>query len=174
MDTTGQRAHRAEVYGTLRGNGLDCEDGTRSLEETAALYQAHRFVVDIYGANPQDFRVWEILALRAVPVVLRNPDQDDLFEGLPVVRVDSWEDLTLSFLENASKRLDAEEGDLAKAHLPYWIHALTRHFEVLDAPATTAATSAAGVAALAVAAVAAAALAATVRARAMRAATKVV
>ena len=124
---------------------------------SASLYRCH------LSEMPRS--VWEILALRAVPVLLRLPDQDELFAGLPVVRVEAWADVTPALLEAARARLRAE-GNLAKAHLPYWLHELTRHFEVPpDAPATKVALAAA--AAVAVVAVAA-------RARAARATTKVV
>ena len=91
----------------------------------------HRFVVSPHGHGRTDFRAFEALAAGAVPIVDYYPEHDQLFDGLPVVRVSDWSTVTPEFLEREWKRLQAgsRAGTVqwTKAFLPYWFARLTAH-----------------------------------------------
>lgn len=61
----------------------------------------------------------------AVPVIQYFEEHDGLFEGLPVVRVTDWTQVTPAFLDHEWARLQraAAEGriGLAKAYFPWWL-----------------------------------------------------
>ena len=94
-------------------------------------YLRHRFVVSAHGHGKTDFREWEILAAGAVPVVQRFPEHDALYEGVPIVRVSEWSEVTPRFLDEEWARLQAEarEGhiDWRKIYFPYWFGRFTAH-----------------------------------------------
>lgn len=128
--------HRHAVVAQLVRAGFDCgrlNDGTYSWEQTVAMYSRHRFVLDIYGRGKQDFRVWEILLAGAVPVIQYFAEQDTLLEGLPVVRVSNWSELTPARLGIEWNRIQrgVDSGSLSwtKAYLPFWFHRFVAHMQ---------------------------------------------
>ena len=58
-------------------------------------------------------------------------EQDELFEGLPVVRVPDWSALTPLLLEREWRFIEEglERGDISwtKVYMPYWLHQHTAH-----------------------------------------------
>lgn len=53
----------------------------------------HSFSISPPGAGMDCHRTWEILALKTVPIVLKTSLYPLLYEGLPVVVVDKWEEM---------------------------------------------------------------------------------
>ena len=94
-------------------------------------YLRHRFVVSVHGHGRTDFREWEILTSGAVPVIDYFEEHDDLFDGLPVVRVRDWSAVTPEFLDAKWERLQVESRagrvDWRKVYLPYWFARYTEH-----------------------------------------------
>jgi hypothetical protein len=92
-----------------------------------------RFVFAPSGYGKQDYRVWEALLAGAVPIVLRVAAQDALLEGLPVVRVDDWAEVTPARLAREWARLEdaAARGEVSwtKLFFPYWFGVLTEGLE---------------------------------------------
>lgn len=78
--------HRVRIVRMLERNGFACDmNTTMPWEVTIERYLRSRFVLAVWGNGHQDFRMWEVLAAGAVPVIQRFAEQDALFEGLPVV-----------------------------------------------------------------------------------------
>lgn len=81
------------------------------------------FVISPPGNGDDCIRIWETLYLGKIPVVLRSPSMR-FFEGLPIMFVDSWQEVTEDSLqqfyneqeERASKGLH----DLDMITLSYW------------------------------------------------------
>lgn len=64
--------------------------------ERGAMWRAtglHAFVAAPYGHGVDTHRVWEALALGAVPVVVAT-SLDALYDNFPVVRIERWEDVS--------------------------------------------------------------------------------
>jgi hypothetical protein len=91
----------------------------KSEEYLADLARA-RFVISPPGNGLDCHRTWEALLLGAYPVVL-STSLNPLYEGLPVLVVESWEEVTPELLE----RKEAEFAQLApykdRLMAPYWI-----------------------------------------------------
>ena len=124
--------HRLRVVRTLQRNGFQCElNETHPWQETMELYLRHRFVLAIWGNGHNDFRVWEALSAGAVPVVQHFDEQNQLFDGLPVVRVRDWSALTPALLEREWQFIQegVQRGSISwtKLFLPYWFHEHTAH-----------------------------------------------
>lgn len=128
--------HRARIAHQLNRSGFDCGmllagEEDRTWEQTMSLYAEHRFVLAMHGRGNQDFRVWEILLAGAVPVMERFDEQDELLEGLPVVRVANWSELTPASLHGEWVRVlrGVQNGSLSwtKLYLPFWLSQFTAH-----------------------------------------------
>lgn len=59
----------------------------------------HRFIVSPLGNGMDCHRTWEALVLGVVPIVRRSTISS-LFDGLPVIIVDKYEDITQELLDN--------------------------------------------------------------------------
>ena len=75
-----------------------------------------KFVASPFGGGLDCHRTWEALALHCVPILHSSP-LDKMFEGLPVLLVNSWTEVTPELL---SKPVGFR--GLAKLHLSYWIN----------------------------------------------------
>ncbi len=85
------------------------------LKETARSY----FVLSPKGLGPDCYRTWEAFICGSIPVVKRSY-LDPLYEGLPVLIVDDWEDINEEFLKEAYKRITSKKYDIKRLYLPYW------------------------------------------------------
>ena len=87
--------------------------------------------MSVHGHGRTDFREWEILTSGAVPVIDYFEEHDDLFDGLPVVRVRDWSAVTPEFLDAEWERLQVESRagrvDWRKVYLPHWFARYTEH-----------------------------------------------
>jgi len=59
---------------------------------------SHPYVLSPPGAGPDCHRHWESLVLGSIPIVIQSPFTK-LLNGLPVLQVDSWEEVTQERLE---------------------------------------------------------------------------
>ncbi|KAJ1451261.1 hypothetical protein M885DRAFT_620961 [Pelagophyceae sp. CCMP2097] len=127
------RARRFAVIEALARNGLPCSHGRVTAEAARARMLESTFVVSPQGKGRACYREWESLAAGAIPLVDwdASPAMTRLYEGLPVVRVRDWRNVTGPFLRAKLEEIRAanERGeiDLGKVYLPYWIARFTEH-----------------------------------------------
>jgi hypothetical protein len=74
----------------------------------------HKFVLSPHGNGLDCHRTWEALALGCIPIMRSSP-LDPMFEGLPVLIVKEWRDVTPELLNNFQPT-----GNLEKLTLTYW------------------------------------------------------
>lgn len=78
----------------------------------------HSFAISPRGYGLDCFRTWEALYLGVIPVLLRrSPAHDAMFDGLPVLFVDSWADVTQSLLVAELERMRRAPYDLNRLRL---------------------------------------------------------
>lgn len=87
----------------------------RYLEDLAAS----KFVFSPRGVGLDTYRLWESLYLGSYPIV-RSSALDPLYEGLPVVVVDQWTDVTESFLTQKYEEMSKNTYQLEKLQMEYW------------------------------------------------------
>lgn len=87
------------------------------------LYQLtlSKFVLSPRGNSLDCHRTWETLLMRAIPVV-KHSYLDPLYEGLPVLIVNEWTDVTEELLEKAWEEMSKKEYQREKLYAPYWIN----------------------------------------------------
>lgn len=79
-----------------------------------------KFVLSPRGNGLDCHRTWEALLMGAVPVV-KTSYLDLIYEGLPVVIVNSWDEVTESFLIQKWDELQKQSFDDSKLTLGYWL-----------------------------------------------------
>ena len=78
-----------------------------------------QFVVSPRGNGLDCHRTWEALYFGAIPIVKRS-GIDELFEDLPVVIIEDWNQVSEEFLKNKLLHLNASPHALEKLWFPYW------------------------------------------------------
>lgn len=64
-------------------------------------------------------RAWESLYLGSIPIV-HTSASDKLFDDLPVLIVDSWDDISEEFLKEKLDEIESKEYNLNKLNFDYW------------------------------------------------------
>lgn len=83
--------------------------------------QNAKFTLSPRGNGIDCHRTWESLAVGTIPVIRSTP-LDPLFEGLPVVIIKEWTDVTEKFLEQQYQALSLKTYNLDKLYMDYWTH----------------------------------------------------
>ena len=83
----------------------------------------YRFVASPPGNGPDCHRTWEALLAGTIPIVLDIPSMGSLFDGLPVMRVRSPEEITPEALEEAYIRFSVPGRSYKweKLFAKYWV-----------------------------------------------------
>jgi hypothetical protein len=79
----------------------------------------HKFVLSPRGNGLDTHRFWETLHLKSIPVVIKNPN-NSYYLDLPVVFVNSWNEVTEEFLNTEYERISNTEYNLEKLYFKYW------------------------------------------------------
>lgn len=84
----------------------------------------YAFVLSPHGNGLDCHRTWEALALGCIPIVKKSA-LDPMYEGLPVLIVNEWHDVTPELLHQIQREY-AERNDwqMAKLTLAYWVNAI--------------------------------------------------
>jgi len=92
-----------------------CRD-TMTRENVWKQMVRYWFVLSPFGIGMDCHRTWEALALGCIPILCQANPQ--LFEGLPVIMVDKWSDVTQEMLENRAPQVKTQIQP--KQWLSYW------------------------------------------------------
>ena len=91
--------------------------------KTWNIQKEFAFVVSPHGGGYDCHRLWEALILGCIPIVKTSPI-DKLYDGLPVLIVNEWSDITIELLTNTI--IDFKEKEInnmfsyEKLTLHYW------------------------------------------------------
>jgi len=80
----------------------------------------YAFVVSPPGEGLDCHRTWEALCLGCIPIMISTPI-DSMFDGLPVLIVKSWSDVTQELLQTTISEYNMKEWCLDKLKLKYWM-----------------------------------------------------
>ena len=79
----------------------------------------HKFTFSPRGLGPDCYRTWEALSVGTIPIVKKS-HLDGLYEGLPVLIVDSWEQVTEEFLADRYEEILSKKVNREKLTIGYW------------------------------------------------------
>jgi hypothetical protein len=91
----------------------DVQDALTTHYETISKYT---WTLCPCGWGQDTHRLWEALYLGSIPVVVKS-NLSPLYVGLPVIQLDTWDDLSLGALERLSKALPT---DRRNAYFEHW------------------------------------------------------
>ena len=80
----------------------------------------YAFVVSPHGNGLDCHRTWEALCLGCIPIVKTSP-LDFLYDGLPVLVVDSWSHVSMELLERTQLEYSTRTFSYEKLRLEYWM-----------------------------------------------------
>jgi len=79
----------------------------------------YKFVLSPPGAGEDCHRTWEALYVGCIPIV-RSSAINELYVGLPVLVIDSWDVINEEFLNQKWKEMTERKYDMSKLTLEYW------------------------------------------------------
>lgn len=85
-----------------------------------------RFVLSPRGNGLDCHRTWEALLMGAYPIV-KSSSLDSLYEGLPVVIVDNWEQIDEEFLQRKYEEFQSQEFQMERIYIDYWINLISTY-----------------------------------------------
>lgn len=77
------------------------------------------FTLSPLGLEIDCVRTWEAFVLDCIPIV-EHTFLDPLYEGLPIVIVYDWSEISEPFLRKELERISKEKLQMRKAYFPYW------------------------------------------------------
>lgn len=86
----------------------------------------YAFVISPPGEGLDCHRTWEALCLGCIPIMISTP-LDDMFEGLSVLIVNAWSDVTRELLNKTVAEYSMKEWCLDKLQLKYWVNLINSY-----------------------------------------------
>ena len=122
----GERGDRKEVVEKV-GKEIVMYDPTFTPREIAWNRQSYfMFVLSPKGGGHDCHRTWEALCLGCIPIVKRS-GLSPLFDGLPVLQVDDWSDVTGGLLTKTLQEHGTKSYSMEKLTLAYWQNLFHQH-----------------------------------------------
>lgn len=84
-----------------------------------------KFVLSPHGNGLDCHRTWETLYMGSFALV-KTSTLDPLYEGLPVVIVSDWSEVTPEFLENKYQEMNNKNYNYEKLYFDYWYNLIKR------------------------------------------------
>ena len=119
-----ERRERRRVQ--LARNGIVCDAEKLPLPAYMRKLSNCKFVISPPGNGWSNHREWEALNLGAVPVVLSHAGVNPVYGALPVLIVESYEQVTVQFLEREWQRRFGEGANpspafsMERVYWPWW------------------------------------------------------
>jgi hypothetical protein len=114
-----------------RGNRKECFESTNrnlcyflknrtNFLDNYKLQSKFKFVLSPSGSGLDCHRTWESLVLGNIPIV-KSSCLDNIYNGLPVLIVKNWSDITIKLLENFYNDYITREYNFEKLTTDYWV-----------------------------------------------------
>ena len=87
--------------------------------KTYELLDKYNFILCPKGRGEDTHRTWEALYLNKIPIVLKS-EISDLYDNLPVVQLDKWNDLTEELIISKYNEIKNSKYKNDKIYLDYW------------------------------------------------------
>lgn len=96
------------------------ENKFKSWDENLSETQNYKYVLEAFGRCFDGFRVWESILIGTIPIVFSSP-LNELYDDLPILVIDSFEQINETFLEEQYKILsNRTDYKLEKLRIEYW------------------------------------------------------
>ncbi len=78
-----------------------------------------KFTLSPCGLAIDCYRTWEALLVGSIPIVKRSV-LDPLFEDLPVLIINDWDELNEEYLNKKYEEITSKKYDISKLYMKYW------------------------------------------------------
>ncbi len=117
---------RAAVYEQFKNQRCCFKGSPKPFEKYLEDIASCKFVLSPRGNGIDCHRTWEALYMGAIPVV-KTSTLDPMYEGLPVVIVEDWNEVTEEFLERMYYEMSQKTYSLERINASYWYNELTKY-----------------------------------------------
>ena len=111
---------RRDAYKQIPAECIHYEEKEIPRKQTWTNQVKYAFVACPHGNGLDCHRQWEALCLGCIPVVKRS-SIDKIYEGLPVLIVDAWSEITPELLRNTVNDFKTRKFDYDRLLLKYWM-----------------------------------------------------
>lgn len=101
--------------------------GKDQLLEFYRYVSTFKFIFSPHGVGLDCFRTYETLYLGSYPIV-KTSSLDQLYDGLPVLIVRQWTDVTKVLLDETFRKFQSMDFDYSKLYRQYWHGRFRSHF----------------------------------------------
>ncbi len=91
------------------------------------------FVVSPRGNGLDTHRLWEALYLGSIPIV-RASSIDPVYEGLPVLVVKEWSEVSEELLNNAKREMGKKSWQMERLSIDYWMKQIRGVYSSIESP----------------------------------------
>ena len=96
-----------------------------SFTEYSSELAQHKFVLSPPGLGPDCYRVWEACLAGTIPIV-QHSYLDFIYEGLPILFIDSWSEVTEEFLYEKYSEMTSKKYSQETLYMEYWIDLIAK------------------------------------------------
>jgi hypothetical protein len=121
LNTVTNPKERGAALQALTHNGFHSKPANKPYAQYLGEMATFKFVISPHGRGLDCYRTWEALMLGCFPVVKKSC-LDVLYQDLPVVIVDDWNQVTQAFLEQKYHEMSQRTYNRAKLSIDYWIN----------------------------------------------------
>jgi hypothetical protein len=115
---------RSLVYNLFASQPFCLVSSPKDLGSYLTEAASSKFVLSPRGNGLDCHRTWEAFYMGAIPIV-RTSTADQMYEGLPVLLVQDWNEVTQEFLEQKYEEMSKQTYHLERMYADYW-------FKVID------------------------------------------
>jgi hypothetical protein len=90
----------------------------KSYDQYLKELSSHKFAIVPPGNGPDTHRAWECLYLGVIPIVIKSTHSSLMYDNLPCLQVDKWEEITQDMLQK--NYVPYNPHMLPKLRLSYW------------------------------------------------------
>jgi len=112
---------RLRVSNLFKDKSFCYKPGRKSFQSYLIDIARSKFVLSPEGNGIDCHRTWESMLLGSIPIITSS-GIDCLFEGLPIIIVNDWIEVTKEFLEQKYKELCNHKYNLEKLYADYWLN----------------------------------------------------
>ena len=110
---------REEMYNKLKDKEFCYVTTRKPNKEFIKELSEFKFVASPKGLGTDCHRTWEAMLIGTIPIIDRS-EMSHLFDDLPVLIIDSWNQITREFLEEKFTEIISKSYNLKKLYADYW------------------------------------------------------
>jgi hypothetical protein len=112
-------SERSYVCSYFKGNNLCFNPQRKPYEGYLIDVASSTFIISPRGRGLDTHRLWESLYMGSIPIV-KTSSLDPLYEDLPVLIINNWNEVTEEFLLEKYKEISNKKCSLDKLDINYW------------------------------------------------------